>query len=86
MDCPRILYFASLDSHNPWIVVQSTDPWFAQRNPWIAQIHTLRPTYILVVCSDPVGPPYMYNEENGVNVQRANVTDSLRIKDCVENN
>ena len=30
---------------NPWIVAQSADPCFAQRNPWIVQIHVLRLTY-----------------------------------------
>ena len=39
MDCVR----------NPWIVAQSMDPWFALRNPWIVQIHALRPTYPLNV-------------------------------------
>ena len=34
------LYFAPLDTRDPWIVARSTDPWFAQRNPWIVQIHT----------------------------------------------
>ena len=31
---------------NPWIVAQSMDPCFEQRNPWIVQIHALSPTYI----------------------------------------
>ena len=31
---------------NPWIVTQSMDPRFALRNPWIVQIHALRPIYI----------------------------------------
>ena len=35
-----------LDTCDPWIVARSTDPWFAQHNPWIAQIHTVCPTYI----------------------------------------
>ena len=29
---------------NPWIPAQSMDPQIAQRDPWIAQIHRLRPT------------------------------------------
>ena len=29
---------------NPWIPVQSMDPQIAQHDPWIAQIHRLRPT------------------------------------------
>ena len=32
---------------NPYFVAQSIDRYFAQDNPWIAQIHTLRITYIL---------------------------------------
>ena len=31
---------------NPWFVAQSIDHYFAQDNPWIAQIHSLRITYI----------------------------------------
>ena len=30
---------------NPWIVAQSTDPYFWQRNPWIVPIHSLCTTY-----------------------------------------
>ena len=32
---------------NPYFVAQSIDRYFAQSNPWIAQIHTLRITDIL---------------------------------------
>ena len=32
---------------NPWIPAQSMDPQIAQRDPWIAQIHRLRPTYMV---------------------------------------
>ena len=40
-------YTRSMDcACNPWIVTQSMDPRFALRNPWIVQIHALRPTYI----------------------------------------
>ena len=36
-------YARSMDcARNPWIVMRSMDPWFAQ-------IHTLRPTYIICV-------------------------------------
>ena len=30
---------------NPWIVAQSTDPYFGQRIPWIVPIHSLRTSY-----------------------------------------
>ena len=30
---------------HPWISVQTMDPQIAQADPWIAQIHRLRPTY-----------------------------------------
>ena len=32
---------------NPWFVAQSIDHYFAQDNPWIAQTHSLRITWIL---------------------------------------
>ena len=36
---------------NPWFVSQSIDRYFAQDNPWIAQIPGLRITHILtLVC------------------------------------
>ena len=33
---------------DPRIIAQSSNPRFAQQNPWMVQIRTLRITYILV--------------------------------------
>ena len=33
---------------HPWISAQTMDPQIAQADPWIAQIHRLRPTYTAV--------------------------------------
>ena len=52
-DCPD-LWFAHEQSEdcavNPWFVVQTMDPRFAQDNPWIAQIHASRITYTCSNC------------------------------------
>ena len=34
---------------NPWFVAQSIDHYFAQDNPWIAQIHSLCITCIAII-------------------------------------
>ena len=50
---PRIVPIHGLRTRNPriarsWFVVKTMDPGFAQDNPWIAQIHASRITYIYV--------------------------------------
>ena len=44
---PSIALFTQ---HKPQIVILSVDPWFAQCNRWIMQIHALRTTYIQYTC------------------------------------
>ena len=56
---------------NPWFVAQSIDHYFAQDNPWIAQIHSLRITYIKGYCTRRYSYTYIY--------YRVKLTFSLRI-------
>ena len=47
------LYVKYIRTSNNPSVMQSVDPWFAQNNPWIVPIHTLRTVQPMDYCAKP---------------------------------